>query len=388
MNIRYICNFGKPTGYARAAEDYLTAFARMGVDFAIEPILDIDANLLGPRAAALLPHVVGWSKAETELAPPTHVVIHAQPHVCLDIAVGVRLNFPGVPIIAYTTWETWPAPYELCESLEDSFDLVLVPSDFCKRTLVKGKFPRARCEVVPHCFDPEAWRPTAKRNDKDVCTFVSVLSWNARKNPFGLLRAYLTEFEVHEPVVLRLLVPWHIERDIEVLKIGAQLEDYPAVDIENSVSDAGYEAFLRSGDCYVTASRGEGWDLPLFDAVTATIPVIAHQFGGARDYLTAYPGWREYGFQMTPTILPITDRGSGARLLGPEFVTGRQAWAEPDLAALRTKMRGFYDEWHGGTERELPFNPRVILESAFSYGTVGQRYVRILGDFTMERKES
>lgn len=385
MKVLYACNFGQGTGYARAAEDYCAALHQAGVSLEIQPLLPWQKEGLDSRGRALLPCVRGWDGFMSSGEAPTHVVLHANPRWCLEYAWDLAVQNPAAPMIAYTTWETGRAPSDLCRRLEDTFDLLLVPSRFCASAFRSGGFPADRIRRVPHCFDPTDWNEWPGREPQLAAgpparpfTFISVLSWNARKNPAGLLRAYLTAFYAEQNVLLKLLVPSYNEADVTALKIGAQLEAYPNLEIVTRLSEIGYREFFESADCYVTATRGEGWDLPAFDAATMGLPVIAPLFGGQADYLETYERFSWVPNQLTPAILPLSPDGSGgARLIGPDFLTGLAFWAEPDLRALREAMRSLAAGWLPGWAGR-----RSWFEEQFSYDVVGKNFAQILEGFT------
>ena len=51
-------------------------------------------------------------------------------------------------------------------------------------------------------------------------------------------------------------------------------------------------ALYRSADCYVSPSRGEGWNLPLMEAMACGLPAIVTDWGAHHDFVTdgiAYP---------------------------------------------------------------------------------------------------
>jgi glycosyltransferase involved in cell wall biosynthesis len=282
MRVLYLANVGAGTGYARAAEDYCSALSELDVELEIQPILPVSIDFFTehPRGKALFSHIIGLGESYGE-GEFSHVIIHAQPWVCLKVADEIRQKHPNTVLIAYSTWETWPAPSDLCRQLERAFDLLIVPSRFCADAFSQGGFPVHRLHVLPHCFDSENWPEVPQRVawDNDPFTFVWVGSWSSRKNPFGLLRAYLTEFSANESVILRMLTPSFLQNDIDALRAGAQLASYPHLKVLSSLSEDQYRTFFAEADCYVTATRGEGWDLPAFDAATMGLQVIARFLG-------------------------------------------------------------------------------------------------------------
>jgi len=42
----------------------------------------------------------------------------------------------------------------------------------------------------------------------------------------------------------------------------------------------------RSIDCYITAGRGEGWDMPLMEAMACGLPTIATNWGAHQEFAT------------------------------------------------------------------------------------------------------
>jgi len=215
----------------------------------------------------------------------------------------------------------------------NAMDEVWVPSSFNVETFRAGGV-KVPIRVMPLGVDIDYFHPniTASRAS-DRFTFLSVFEWGPRKNPEMLLRAFTEEFTKADDVMLLLSITnrdpsVNVRHEIERL----ELPDGPpmVVMVNPGFSEYQMGALYRSADCFVLPTRGEGWGMPVLEAMACGLPAIATSYGGPADYLhddIGYPlnvrslvparGWRPYhdGFE----------------------------WAEPDDDHLRFRMREVFD---------------------------------------------
>lgn len=344
MKLRYICAFACPTGYGRAAHDYLSALVRAGVDLDIVPIHDVEADALEPRYRHLLDYV------HRKDFVPTHVLVHTIPRFAHEFVTTNLDPGPGVAKICMTTWETDKIPYEISRLLEEHFDLTIMPCEF-NRDLLGGV-----TVAVPHCYDPEWWaRPTVSPQDDsqdDVFVFSTVGVWAERKNLLGLLKAYLSVFVEEDRVLLRIACPRVDTNAIQSLVSRSGLRRLPAVEfVTPRMTEDELRAFHARSHCYVTASRGEAWGLGAFEAMIMGKPVVAPGFGGSDEFLRRYDGYGKLPFQLTPAIADEMQLSDPVEIAGLRFtpvftvaptgIAADQCWAEPDLHALAQAMHRF-----------------------------------------------
>ena len=393
MHIQYYCNFGLQTGYARAAHDYILALLAAGVTVEIVPLLEFDASRVESRYQSLFPLVVGHPDHVSKGAP-THVVVHAQPHYA--IAMGedlVHSVHAKVPRICYTTWETTEMPDAMVSSLMAVFDDIVTPSPHSATAI-----DESACHIVPHVLDFAAWPEAPKRMasvDKEhPFVFYSVLSFNDRKNPLGLIAAFLAEFHRNEPVELRIRMGNYSREWVRMLEIGTQIPDDELARVQiysAPLSHEEYVEFHHAGDCYVTATRGEAWDLPAFEAAAMGKRVLCH------DVCTAY---RSYDFhdsgangfgnsqivyyqaQLAPAIIIPVIEGGTAKLNGAFGVSARQRWAAPDLAELGERMRQIFERARDNNQFHDGAYPthRRYFEQQFSLPVVGKLFASVLSE--------
>jgi glycosyltransferase involved in cell wall biosynthesis len=81
----------------------------------------------------------------------------------------------------------------------------------------------------------------------------------------------------------------------------------------------------------VAVSRGEGWDMPLMEAMACGVPAIATDWGAHREYL--HPG-SAYPLRVLRTVPAVAKC--------PYYAGFR--WAEPDPEHLRHLLREVYEQ--------------------------------------------
>lgn len=98
----------------------------------------------------------------------------------------------------------------------------------------------------------------------------------------------------------------------------------PVYLLEAHVPQVDLPRLYKAADAFVLPSRGEGWGRPLVEAMAMELPVIATNWSGPTEFLTAENGYP----------LPV-DRMSAVA----EGPFKGHLWAEPSVAELRALMR-------------------------------------------------
>ncbi len=364
------------TGLGQAAADYLLALNRTErVHLNIRSLVDADTDDLPARYGELLPLL------SDEVLPADICVIHTTPRWGHEFVTTDLTPAPGVKKVLLTVWESDSLNPTEVNNLNKHFDLVLVPTQFNKDVFVRSGIKNV--EILPHAFDKDHWFVEDAARPADPFVFFTAGVWAARKNLPGLLTAYWAEFEPHENVLLRMLVAFPKEDEIESLVRRLGLESLAPVEIlKRRHTDAEVRGLHLNSHAYVSATRGEGWNLPAFEAALVGNPVIVPRWSGHREFLDGYAGTHYCDFQLTPcviceqlgreikigslTVKPLTQRLNVG-------VTAKQNWAEPDLCDLKRQMRKVF------TERPARLTKhRGELIEKYSYPEVGKRFADIL----------
>jgi len=188
-----------------------------------------------------------------------------------------------------------------------------VPSAWHAAALERNGVPRAKVFVIGEAVDAAAFDPAlataaaaAARGARTSTTrFLSVFKWEHRKGWDVLLDAYFSSFTAEDDVVLVLrawLPPWepgdpNLLRQVTAYAArrfpGVARAALAAVEWSGpeDVSRAEMRDLYAAADAFLLPSRGEGWGLPAAEAAAMELPVIAPQWSGLADFVTAETGY-------------------------------------------------------------------------------------------------
>lgn len=221
-----------------------------------------------------------------------------------------------------------PAWVDGCNRMDE----VWVPASFNVDTF-RASGVTAPIRVMPLGVDVDYFNPAIIGfRPSSRYTFLSVFEWGERKAPEILLRAFAEEFKQSEDALLLLSV-FNRDPEIDVEREIAKLDLPPCAPIVIMVNPgfADYQmgALYRSGNCFVSPTRGEGWGMTVLEAMACGLPVIATAWSGIADFL--HDG---VGYPLNSSLVPAKARCP--------YYEGFE-WAEPDFEHLRFLMREVYE---------------------------------------------
>jgi glycosyltransferase involved in cell wall biosynthesis len=199
---------------------------------------------------------------------------------------------------------------------------------------------------------------TMERFDKSINTsfnFLTVAQISPRKNIESSLVAFLEEFHNEEDVgyVLKLSIKNNslIDRENTKAAIQSLLQNFPDRKCKvhllhgnlNDEEMAGLYASDKIG-AYVSASHGEGFGLPIFEAAQGGVPIIAPEWSGYTDFTSFKPTVKSK--KEKSYIVGVDYKVSGVQ---PEAVWNGviekdTKWCFTDLQDLKVKMRSVYSD--------------------------------------------
>ena len=334
--IRYIAPYDLE-GYSTAARRNLIGLRNAGVPFTWTPMISGFDWHLGYQP------FTGRYIGDPELDPFCNLPIDYDTvivHMVPEFLVRWRSQEPNRMLVAHTVWETDRLPHHWVVPLEQA-DHILVPCMWNK-AVFEQRGLTAGVSVFPHIAvapEPIQGPPILDITD-DHFVFYSIEVWSARKALWNTLTAYLDTFTERDLVTLVLKTTPHTMCCRGLFGGFARTQD--AVDrilrryhhsarvklLTGHLSHQDIRRLHARGNCYVSLSHGEGWNLGAFDAAAHGKPVIITGFGGQKDYLP-----RDTAYFVDYRLTPVKDE------LGKPSFAEDQHWAEPSIAHASALMR-------------------------------------------------
>lgn len=258
------------------------------------------------------------------------------------------LRPPGWPTtkskrkVGYFYWEAMPLPLGWQRAIF-SADEIWAPCQLVKDCCLMAGFSKP-IHIVPTPFRPWDINISGSLSingiDDSTYKFYSIFQWHTRKGWKELLTAYFNEFSNEDNVVLILKVNSihgtignnSIRSDIEHLKIEIGKKNLPKVFVIDSYIPMEHIWALHEyADCYVSPHHGEGWGMPIHDAIYAKNQLIITKFGGVTEMLND-----SCANIIEHRLGPVQDMGWNP-VYSPD-----QTWAYPSVEHLSFLMRDVF----------------------------------------------
>ncbi len=341
-----------PTGYSLSSLNILKHLDESGIDVRYKYIYGKDT---------IYPH------PEQLCSDPVGIAIQSKPLVNYPLQVTYSQadhfyrNF-GKYRVGFSMFEADGLPLEWVRQCNEMNE-VWVPSSFNKETFQDAGVS-VPIHIMPLGISTGHFNPYIEpKRFSEKYTFLSILEWSERKGQEVLLRAFMNEFFANDDVILIVKVMNQDYRNnpyLELARIGLSgRDDVKIVEYHSDVSadqlgfyekerivllyngDVPYYELGRvykGADCFVLPTRGEGWGLPVMEAMACSVPVIATAWSALMDFFHDDNGYLLQVQKMVP-----------ARTRSP-YYEGLQ-WAEPDYEHLRYLMRHVYEYRREASEK-------------------------------------
>ena len=253
------------------------------------------------------------------------VADHAPIHICgvnMDNLLPFWKDHPEMFVknrylVGIWFWEVPIIPKQYLKSIE-AVDEIWVPTEYMRDIFMM------HCDKPVYCYPQPI---ISKKLERPICSeresfrfyfsfdFCSVLR---RKNPDGLIRAFLGAFPV--PGSAELLVKsvnGHLYPS-ELSGLRKMIDEAPHVHwIDGHLPQDDLQRLLENVDGYVSLHRSEGYGLTIAEAMASGKPVLATGHSGNMTFMN-----ESNSFPVPFTLVPV---GPGSQPYPAEAL-----WAEPD----------------------------------------------------------
>jgi glycosyltransferase involved in cell wall biosynthesis len=187
--------------------------------------------------------------------------------------------------------------------------------------------------ILKHPVDASTLPPLPNRCLK----LLHISSCFPRKGVDVLLQAYGQQFDDRDNVCLIIKTFANPHHDIaqQLALWQGSLSNAPTVTLINQdLDESAIRALYQAADALVAPSRGEGFGLPVAEAMLHQLPVITTGYGGQTDFSCERTAWLiDYQFARAKSHMQQAN----------------SVWAEPDARHLASILGSFYGAYCQGT---------------------------------------
>lgn len=242
--------------------------------------------------------------------------------------------------------EFYPAPsilYTVCESVKyapefianvKNYNQLWVPSEWQKKISVDQGIAEDIIKVVPEGVDIDTYKvgdaPTGN------FTFLHVGQWSDRKSSVEICRAFVKAFPGIENVFLQMSADnvYYKDKHTEDYLKAVGITDPRIIPVHFEEREP-YVKRMQNAHCFVSCSRGEGWNLALIEAMACGVVSITSDFGGSTEY--------------AKEALNVKIKG----------IETRRQWAIPDYDDLVVQMKNAYTNYASLKEKALKLSEEI-----------------------------
>lgn len=272
----------------------------------------------------------------------------------------------GSPTIEYFAWEESLVPAQIVIDFNRYCDAVAVTSEFVKEALIDSGVLKPIYVVGNGVVRPTREGLSMEIPELEECgrvSFLSVSSALPRKGLDVLLKAYFEAFDGFDDVTLVLKMPSDQPAEINNLLATLRSSTNTPPDVRivsRDLTDSELHSLYYRVSCFVNSSRGEGFGLPVAEAMLAGLPVISVAHSGLSDFVSA----------ETAAVVPSTPVPSQSHVR-----TNGSLWFEPDGEQLVTLMQRFYYEGNDDDSwRERSVKAEELIATKYSWESVSKRW--------------
>lgn len=269
-------------------------------------------------------------------ANPDLVVRHAWP-------VNFDLPASSGHWVMIQPWEFGSLPVRWVYHINRFVDQVWVPSTFVQQSFLESGVLPEKVAVVPNGVNTQQFHPEAPPlrlpTDKSF-KFLFVGGGIHRKGIDLLIEAYLSVFTAADDVslIIKEFGAGDVYSGFNVPELLEQArEKYPQaaeiLHLTDNLAPEDMPSLYTAADCLVHPYRGEGFALPIAEAMACERAVLVTGFGACLDYCTPDNAY----------LIPAEKVYFEDKQIDQAVTVDLPYWAEPDMAAFQALLRQIYE---------------------------------------------
>ncbi|MBL0938551.1 MAG: glycosyltransferase [Gemmatimonadaceae bacterium] len=314
------------------------------------------------------------------------------PHIALAARMGIQAPTPAAVHVGHQwppvfhapaegawvlmqPWEYGGLPGEWIPIIRDQADEMWVYCSWQRECAIESGVPADKVSIVPLGVDVSRYTPDGVRyplRTRKRTKLLAVGGIIPRKGMDVLVQTYLRTFTKDDDVCLvikGLSSRWAYhgnqgQKDFAELPALVEATGGPEIEfIGDTLDDDAVASLYRACDVFVAPFRGEGFGLPIAEAMASGLPVVVTNVGPMLDLCDEHSA---YLLPYTPAVVP-------PHVVGVEPGRMEFSWAEPDVTVLAERMRHVVA--NPEEARAIGARARERMVSQFQY-SVGARAAR------------
>lgn len=323
-----------------------------------------------------------YPKQESEQSLAFEADLYAQSQKAADVCIQVgqprsSIEKHAIPLLFYTMFDTYTMPRNW-ESHFKKADRIIVPTEQNAKSL---RDHGVKVDVLP-LYDQTGLfkdRPDWREEGKEQFTFMFVGTFSYRKSTQELLEAFLKEFSSDEARLILICTESNPDNTFNyICDLQARYNKAMSIEVVTTgISDAWLNRYYNRADCFVSASKGEGWGYPMMEAALTGLPCIVPDKLASTEFLP-----NSSNFHVLSKLLRVEDI--------PENKTSnsfKASYLESDSSVIITEgndLQKTMRHVHGlgrGVVRRLGLKNRAYLSKNYSTEKFNERLEATLRPF-------
>jgi hypothetical protein len=276
------------SGYAELSRNLVLGLHKRGINIKLEPSIYEIYDVVEEPELSILKSLES-TLFDTDIIPPK---------LNIGIAPWFDIKYKGYKV-GYTMFEFDNLPnvgkynwYQSCINMNE----IWVPSTYNYNTFKSNGIKNIY--TYPVGIDIKKFKKT-KNNNKEV-TFLAVGEFNNRKGWDILLNSFIEEFNEEDDVKLIIKSFEHdkMKKDYEkkildlINKIKNKKDNPPKIEVITDIYNYNkIQKIYKNVDIFIMATLGEGFGLPMAEAMSCGIPCILPNNSAYLDFVNNKNGW-------------------------------------------------------------------------------------------------